>query len=272
MWTLIPALANTIASFVAAYTDFKTGYIYDWITYPLIGLGILWSVTQQEWTGIIFGGIIYGIGYLAYRIGKIGGGDVKLLAGIAIMQPTLNGMIFPLAVLIVAALAASAGFGIYYAVGLWKKKVKIEWNTQRKKVAAIMGLSVGIVLFHAAGSGYYPESFILTMGGALLFGMIFYALEEEIKKHYFLKWVSVSELEEEEILAQEALSEEDRKTWGESVPALLGAKEIAVLQTAKIGRVPVYRDLPRFGPFLFAGVVLTYALPEWVAVLVPAIL
>ena len=124
-----------IASLIAAYTDIKTGFIYDWITYPLIVIGVILSIIAGQWIGIVLAALIYGMGLYAYNTGKMGGGDIKLLAGIALVQPLYQGMIFVLGVLLVAAVSASIIMAIWYVGGFLLSGHKINWKTPRKKTA-----------------------------------------------------------------------------------------------------------------------------------------
>ena len=49
MLQLIQEAALLIGTAAGAVTDAKTGYIYDWITYPMLAAGVILSVTQQQW-------------------------------------------------------------------------------------------------------------------------------------------------------------------------------------------------------------------------------
>ena len=263
---------NLIASIIAAYTDIKTGYIYDWITYPLIGVGIVHSLLTQQWLGFLLGGIIYGMGWLAYRSGKIGGGDIKLLAGMALVQPTYEGMVFPLAVLLIGALSACIGFGIYYTGAFLLSRKKMEWNTPRKKIAAI--LAIGLVLVTGYTHATLPEAGIMfiLLELALGLGLAFYAFEEEIKTHSFLRRIALDELEDDEVLAREHFTQEEIKKWGEKIPGLVSREDIPHLKQKGFHTLPVYRNLPKFAPFLLVGIIITYLFPEWVSQIVPSFL
>jgi archaeal preflagellin peptidase FlaK len=84
---IIKIVILLITTGVAAYTDYKTGYIYNWISFPLIIIGFLFLIfesfifpvfgTYYFLKVLIITGIIYGVGYLFYYFGKLGGGDVK---------------------------------------------------------------------------------------------------------------------------------------------------------------------------------------------------
>ena len=70
--------------------------------------------------------------------------------------------------------------------------------------------------------------------------------------------VPFSKIEDEDVLATERFSEEDLAQFGiERVltrPALEKLRHFA--RVKKLKAVPIYRDLPRFGPYLLAGLLL----------------
>ncbi|MDP2665948.1 MAG: A24 family peptidase [Candidatus Diapherotrites archaeon] len=266
---LIQMGANLLAGALAAYTDWKTGYIYDWITYPLIGLGIILSLLTQNWLGIVLGAGIYLIGKLAYRTGKIGGGDIKLLAGIALVQPVFGGMLFPLVVLLVATLLASIVFGFVYVGQLWKTRPRIEWKKKKwGKTMVYLLVTVGALTYMAINP-IFPLLAILIFALALGSGLLYQVFEDEIKAKQFLQHLSVETIEEDEVVAIEHLDTKTKTKWGGKFPTLIGPTEAKRLKQLEIHTIPVYRNLPRFGPFLFLGMVIAYLLPEWGMILFP---
>jgi len=88
-WLSIIILAAVLA--VAAVTDIRRGIVFNWLTYPAIVVGLLIAVAQgvaaghagevflNHVVGLVFG---YGILYIPYRLGGMGGGDVKLMAAV----------------------------------------------------------------------------------------------------------------------------------------------------------------------------------------------
>lgn len=261
-----------LAGFIAAYTDLKTGYIYDWITYPLIGIGIILSILTQQWIGVLLAMAIYGAGILAYNSGKMGGGDIKLLAGMALVQPVYQGMIFVLGVLLVAALAACVALGAYYVSGYWLTKPKVNWNTPRKRMSALFGLAVIGFVGYALQRELLNAEMSLLLGVSLFIGVVFYAFEEEIKAHAFLKRIPLSELEDDEVLATEQLSEEEKKRFGKNIPGLVGTEDTLRLTHMGFRTIPVYRNLPKFAPFLLVGMLVVYLFPGALTGIVPAFL
>lgn len=263
--------ANILAGGAAAYTDWKTGYIYDYITYPLIGVGIILSLVTGQWIGIVAGAAIYGLGMLAYKTGKIGGGDIKLLAGIALVQPTFDGMLFPLAVLLVGTLLACLGFSVYYVGKYFLTRPHIQWKTNRKIVAGLLLLAAGGFISYFFQRGIWPSEVSVLISVSLAAGIIFYAFEDEVKKHAFLKRITLEQLEDDEVLAVEHMTHEEKEKFGKNIPNLIGREDILRLKHANMHTIPVYRNLPRFAPFLFAGMLATYLYPEWVSTIVPVL-
>lgn len=74
MITLIQQGILLIGTLIGAITDTKTGYIYDWITYPMIIIGLILSITQGQLTNIIIAGTLFIILLIGYKLGKIGEG------------------------------------------------------------------------------------------------------------------------------------------------------------------------------------------------------
>jgi len=68
---------------VCGYTDFKTGYIYNKVTLPMILAGICYSIYASQLKEALLG---LALGFLILLIcalmGGVGGGDVKLAAAL----------------------------------------------------------------------------------------------------------------------------------------------------------------------------------------------
>jgi prepilin peptidase CpaA len=81
-----PALAMVVIAAIAAFTDWRTGEIPNWLTMPVIVLAPLVYFLLLGRPGLI--GSLIGIGscglvpYVMFRQNAIGGGDVKLFAAL----------------------------------------------------------------------------------------------------------------------------------------------------------------------------------------------
>ena len=260
---LIRQIAILIASGIGSYTDYKTGYIFDWITLPLIGFGIVVNVFDQNYYGLLIGAIVFVIGYLLYYTGKIGGGDVKLYSGIALALPVFNGSIFIITVIILSSLSAIVFLATYYFIKYYRKGIDFKYNKQGILRAAALAILITVYLAVLLNYGFVGGSYALIVSIPLLFGTVFIAFEKGIRKEFFLEKIKLKNLEEDEIVAFEFMDEEERKKIGKGFKGVFGAKEKKELEKKGIKELLVYRNLPRFGVFIFIGVVLALAFPEF---------
>ena len=76
-----------IGASIACYTDFKSGMIRNWLTFPMMLVGLVANLALFGISGFLYslGGMFLGIFvYLPLAlVGIVGMGDVKLLGGIA---------------------------------------------------------------------------------------------------------------------------------------------------------------------------------------------
>lgn len=75
-----------ITLIVAAWIDGKELKVPNWITFPMVGTGLIYSTVVGGWYGFLFGllGMVVGLLCLLplYSVGGMGAGDVKLMAGV----------------------------------------------------------------------------------------------------------------------------------------------------------------------------------------------
>lgn len=71
---------------ICAATDLWRGLIYNWVSLPAAGLGLVLAAWQGGWPGLgVAGfGLLLGGGLFLppYLLGAVGGGDVKLMAAV----------------------------------------------------------------------------------------------------------------------------------------------------------------------------------------------
>lgn len=87
--------AGVSIAFLTDLADLKGGVVPDRLTYPLIAFGVLahagLSLNSGELhpllSSIEGAGMGFGVGFLVYLFGGLGGGDVKLLASIGALVP-----------------------------------------------------------------------------------------------------------------------------------------------------------------------------------------
>lgn len=136
---LIPAITNnwpvwlvTVTLIVAAVVDGFELKVPNWITFPLIASGWIYSVWTAGWEGLGWSvlGTIIGLALLlpAYAIGGMGAGDVKLLAGVGAWMHGVH---------VFYAFCLSAVFGAVIAVLM--VLVQRSWNKHYAQFWLILG-------------------------------------------------------------------------------------------------------------------------------------
>lgn len=270
MFFEIRAAIAIIASLIGAYTDFKTGLIYDKITYPLIVLGILFNAWEIFSIGITINNfilffapalIVFAIGYLFYFTGKLGGGDVKIFSGLALILPTINGEIFIVNVLLFSVLIGTTCISLYYLIQYARKGIDLKENSKSIQKALLFAILLIGYFFFLSQFGLKTLTLVVLIV-PLFLALIFLALEKGIRKSFFLKWISLNEIEEDEIIAEELLEEEQRKKLNLGFKGLIQPQDAEKLKQLGIEKLPVYRNLPKFGPYIFVGVLLAIVIPN----------
>jgi len=264
MLQLIQQIILLLGVTTGAITDAKTGYIYDWITMPMIICGIILSILQMQWINLIAGAVVFVLLYATYKLGKLGGGDVKLFAAIALLNP-YNDYFFLVTVLFFAAMGAMVFYSIYYFI----KYARIGINLKENKKGIQKALLFAIIIFVYFGTMVWKNFITLNVAELIIipiiFGLIFVALQEGIKKNFFEKKIVLKDLEEDEVVAQ------GRNTSKILLllkgKQLLGEKEIQLLKKHKITSVYVLRGLPPFGPFILFGIIMALTQVDFLSTL-----
>lgn len=252
-----------LGTFVAGIVDFKTGFIYDWITYPLIAIGLLNQIWGQTWLNLAVALGVLVIGGLFYYTGKVGGGDVKLFLGMALLLPFYQGTVFVVMSLLYATLVAVGVLSIYYgAKYLAVEKKPFEKNRKRLGLTIVYALGLLLYAVLAMTSNLFSVVTLAAIMIPLTLGLVFFFLEEGIRKQFFLVRVAPSKLEEDEIIAWDELEEKEKKQLELGSKRVLEENDVKRLLELGLKTIPVYRNLPRFGIFIFLGVVLALMFPH----------
>ncbi len=264
MLVLIQEAILLVGTALGAITDTRTGYIYDWITYPMIGLGVILALFQQQWNNLLFGAVIFAVLFIAYYFGKLGGGDVKLFVAIAFLNPQ-NELGFLLTTVFIAAMSAMVFYPVYYTIKYTRKGFSYEENKEGIQKALLFG---GIIIAY-----FYFLTIFGRMGIAsveiiivpLLFGLLFMALQKGITSNFFEKKITLKEITEEEVVAEGKNSEKVVNLI--KGKKLIGEKEVKLLAKNGIKTIYVLRGLPPFGPFILLGVLVAMFYPDFVMML-----
>jgi len=259
MINLIQQLALFIGTLTGGATDAKTGYIYDGITYPMIIIGIILSLIQLQYFNLISGVAIFAILFVVYKIGKIGGGDVKIFTGIALLNP-YNELNFLVTLGFFAAISSMVFYSVFFSIKYLRTGFVKKDNEKGIRSALFLGAVLVAYFVIMLQTGIIGIEFITLVGVPFAFGLLFIAMQEGIKKEFFEKNISLAKMEEDEVISENNSEKILKILNGKK---LLGDKEIKLLKKNGIKSVIVLRDLPKFGPFIFVGTVFALLSPNF---------
>ena len=130
MWLVLAGLSILLV--VSAFSDLAHGVIYDWVTLPGIGLGLMahgltggQAGVERALLGLGVGAAVFGLFFL---LGSLGGGDVKVMAAVgalggypfvlwAMLYTVAIGGVMGLAVLMKAGRQGTVPYGFAIASG-----------------------------------------------------------------------------------------------------------------------------------------------------------
>lgn len=121
----LPGIVVLVGAMIAVITDVRNFKIYNLLTFPLLGAGLVYQVATNGWEGLYFGvlGVVAGFGMLLipYLLGAMGAGDVKLMMAFgAWLGPQLT--------LVVLAIGL-IGTAIYsFVLLIWQKRLGDSWT------------------------------------------------------------------------------------------------------------------------------------------------
>jgi Flp pilus assembly protein protease CpaA len=263
MITIIQQGILLIGTLVGAVTDIKTGYIYDWITYPMIILGLILSIMQGQLTNIVLAGILFLILLIGYKLGKIGGGDVKLFSGICLLNP-YNNIEFIVTLIFCASLLSMTFYSTNYTLKYFKSGIDLKKEKEGIKKAIFFSIILIGYLAILLNFKMIKIEIAIILGIPFLLGLIFIALQNGIKEKFFEKKIKLKDAEEDEILSKNNPEQIFKLIKGKE---LIEEKEIELLKKHKIREIIVLRNLPKFGPFIFLGTLIALYYPNLITII-----
>ncbi|MNZ88674.1 Type IV leader peptidase family protein [compost metagenome] len=118
---------------LAFISDVGTMKIPNYITFPGIVAGIIYHGAMWGWSGLLFAlkgaGVGFGLMFLMHILGAVGGGDVKLFAGIG----AWTGVWLTLSIMMYSIIAAGC---LGLIVLLWRREM---FNRMRNMLHNIIG-------------------------------------------------------------------------------------------------------------------------------------
>ena len=278
-----------IGTAILAYQDYKTSFIDDKIVYIMIAGGILLNLLTANAEFILFsigGALLIGIvGYFLYRGGQFGAGDILLFSALQLLLPypaleitkTLQvtslvnnaiylsvSQVFPFffSIFITSSVLALIGSSAIYAYFLYKKKAKWKPNRLILAVSTITGIAFIIWLNSILPEGEFHLVAIISLVTIIAATIFSAAMKEQIMDEIIVQRIPLKEIEDEDILATEKMDQRLIKKYEiERVLTVENINKLKIIQRDKhISRFPVYKNLPRFVPYILGGIILTLLL------------
>lgn len=279
---MINILVALVGIAIAAYTDFKTGYVPDKLSHVLIGIGILWVIFSYPFNDmiLIFGmaAAVFGIGFIAYIFGQFGGGDVKLFTALVLLIPFYPQEIIPyiqnigitpffteypfiLSIFLFAAIMDLFVVSIDYYIKLHGIKKKIK-DFRKKFWIGIVYISILIPVFVF---WYFLSPALLIVFIPMMTAFLIIPFRQDILKHFAATKKKISKLDEDDVIALEMLDKKTKKKlglWRKTFTPPELRKIKARARKAKIRNITVYENLPKFVPFIFLSLIINLLLGD----------
>ena len=241
------------------------------IPYAMIAAGFLLNLLTLSQGAIISSSAItlavFGIGYLIYRIGQIGGADVLVFAGIALLLPEIPASILPqlaiplftypfvVSVFLVSGFLAIIGLSAKYIPAvisaLLKGKIKIRAQSALASILIVGSYLVVVYVFASAGI-LSPTQSALLLFLVLLAG--FLTTFKEFISSTMVQWVPLKQIDDEDVIALHYL---DPKLVAKlKLQPVLVHSELEKLRTSKLKKFPIFKGMPPFLPYVLLSVLL----------------
>lgn len=258
MLIILQQIVLILGTLISGIVDAKTGYIYDKITYPMIIIGLILSLIQLQWFNIISGVAIFVILFFIYKFGGIGGGDVKLFTGIALLNP-INEINFLITLILFASITSILFYSIFYTIK-YIRKFGIKEIEKKEFYKGIFLIILFISYFYLIYiSGLVSELFLVLFVIPFTFAGVYLIFQKEISKKFFEKEIKLENIEEDEIISQNNNEKILKLLKGKK---LIEEKEIKLLKKNKIKEIIIMSNLPKFGPFIFIGTLFATIIPN----------
>jgi hypothetical protein len=264
---------------IAAWQDQKTSFIDDRLTVGMIAAGIILNLISFDFSLITFSLgialIIFALGFVSYKTGQLGGGDVLLLVALQLLLPFYPNALTPIlpqqlvqvpypfiaSIFLASAFFGLVGTSVFYAV-------KVAGLKKLKPNYLNLFIMLALIAFFFAATLLTPFSKsplqIVFYLAVLLPAAFFYTFRQQIMDEVVVKRVRIKEIEEEDILATDRMPEKLVDKYG--LGKVLTKKEVEKLKKMeareKMHLFPVYKVLPRFGPYILAGLVVSLVLKD----------
>lgn len=272
----------SIAAVAFAYMAFDllnrrnvpTAFAYATVAYGAALTLLYLNLATIEFS-LLIAAAVFGLGYLVYRTGQIGLGDITELTAISLMLPfqgaallvtaSQYGLPFILSVVIASGVAALIAVPLFY-IPLAGKRLggkAVLRSTGGKGRALAIGAAYMAFIAAIAVTGL-ANFYGIALLGVIMIGAVLTTLFERPITSSMVVYLPAGKLEAEDMLAMNMLSKAERASLKRKVKSfgqLVTARMIQELKAKGVKvKLPVYRDGIPFAVPIFIGVVVSLLL------------
>ena len=279
MIELLGMAVALVGTAIVAYIDYKTGYMPDKYTHTMIALGLLFLPFYNGLSAALpyyfVAAVVFGVCFLFYIFGQLGGGDVKLFTGLALLIPVYPAALIPfafepvtspypfvLSVFFTSAVLAMFFVSLNYMVRLIRDRRKIK--SFDKKV--LRGVIYSAMVFPLVVLWHLINPVMTLIAIPIIAGAFVLAFKTDILKLYVVKKKKVKDLNDDDVLTLELMSASMKKKLGVGSRKTFLEMELKNLKKNArkhgVKEVLVSEYLPKFGPYILASLLLNLAVGD----------
>ncbi|MEM4255550.1 MAG: prepilin peptidase [Candidatus Norongarragalinales archaeon] len=245
---------------IAAYQDNKTSYVDDKVLYALVGAGLLLNVLSFDFAFFVStlpAALFIGVfGFVLWRRGSFGQGDVWLFLGLHLILPEYPSFVqlpLPSLPFVASVFLASSVFSLFGSSAFYAARLTRAKAFDKLRFASLVALSASSVFFlYKTPLQPLAKLFFSLFVISSVFLALFY---RTIKEKVLIQWVSLKGVEDEDVLALEKLPSSFVKKHGleKVVTKSVFQKLKALSKSGRMKKFPVFKNLIRFNPYVLAG-------------------
>jgi Flp pilus assembly protein protease CpaA len=272
------ALAGCIA--VSYFDIFNNKNIPEKLLYAFLTIALLVNLVAFDTTATFYGlasaFIISSAFFLLYKIGYVGGADVFVLAALAMLLPAQPQSFLlikqPMVLMIPYILNLVLASGLPFVLYMLFKSIPVAIKALSKKGsipktsfigAGLLVVMFGIFSYLVSTIGFIPTNTYIFLSALVAF-MLYFTLFKQAINDSMIEEVHHKDVEQEDILAVDKMTDtlkhklgiHDKRSMVKSNNMLVTADVFKKLSHYR-GKIPVYKGLPPYLPFITIGLILT---------------
>lgn len=270
-----------IGTGISAYWDYKKGIVPDKLSHSMIILGAVLAPFIFNDLIFVYGlaAAVFGLGFLFYSFGQLGGGDVKLFTAIALLipyypetliravssigiQPALPVYPFVASVFVFAGII---GPMFFISLSYHKKIRELKSEIKEFKSKNRKGLIFAVLVapFAAFWLTLSPGFLIIFLPMALTLYLV--PFKEDIIRLLYTREKSIEDLNDDDVLALEEIEEgkkDDLGLWRKTFTEFELSRVKERAEEKDYDKVKVCEDLPKFVPYIFVSLIANLVLGD----------